>query len=134
MGIPFPKPFTLQIENIEAIAFADNSAFKSKLKHIDVRQEWVQTLRNHSIINPVYVPSEENLADLFTKILDAETFTRLRDRMMFKRSSIRGALSIMVIACDTPKEANAIICLYHQLQQQQQLVWTLIIAALRSDW
>lgn len=88
MGIPFPKPFTLQIDNKAAIAFADNSAFKSKLKHIDVRQEWVQTLRNHSIINPVYVPSEENLADLFTKILDAETFTRLRDRMMFKRSSI----------------------------------------------
>ena len=88
MGIPFPKPFTLQIDNKAAIAFADNSAFKSKLKHIDVRQEWVQTLRNHSIINPVYVPSEENLADIFTKILDAATFIRLRDRMMFRRSSI----------------------------------------------
>ena len=88
MVIPFPKPFTLQIDNKAAIAFADNSAFKSKLKHIDVRQEWVQTLRNHSIINPVYVPSEENLADIFTKILDAATCIRLRDRMMFRRSSI----------------------------------------------
>ena len=72
MGIPFPKPFTLHIDNK-----ADNSAFKSKLKHIDVRQEWVRTLRNHSIIKPVYVPSEDNLADIFTKILDAATFIHL---------------------------------------------------------
>ena len=59
MGIPFPQPFTMQIDNKAAIAFSDNSAFKSKLKHIDVRQKWVQTLRNKSIINTVHVPSEE---------------------------------------------------------------------------
>ena len=88
MGIPFPKPFTMQVDNKAAIAFSDNSAFKSKLKHIDVRQEWVQTLRNKSIVTTKYVRSEDNLADLFTKISTADIFERLRNRMMFKRSSI----------------------------------------------
>jgi hypothetical protein len=88
MGIPFPKPFTMQVDNKAAIAFSDNSAFKSKLKHIDVRQEWVQTLRNKSILTTKYVRSEDNLADLFTKILTADIFEKLRNRMMFKRSSI----------------------------------------------
>ena len=88
MGIPFPQPFTMQIDNKAAIAFSDNSAFKSKLKHIDVRQKWVQTLRNKSIINTVHVPSEENNADMFTKILGVELFTKFRDKIMFKRSSI----------------------------------------------
>jgi hypothetical protein len=88
MGIPFPKPFTMQVDNKAAIAFSDNSAFKSKLKHIDVRQEWVQTLRNKSIVTTKYVRSEDNLADLFTKILTADIFEKLRNRMMFKRSSI----------------------------------------------
>ena len=88
MGIPFPKPFTMNVDNKAAIAFSDNSAFKSKLKHIDVRQEWVQTLRNKSILTTKYVRSEDNLADLFTKILTADIFERLRNRMMFKRSSI----------------------------------------------
>jgi hypothetical protein len=88
MGIPFPKPFTMQVDNKAAIAFSDNSAFESKLTHIDVRQEWVQTLRNKSIITAKYVRSEDNLADLFTKILTADIFEKLRNRMMFKRSSI----------------------------------------------
>ena len=88
MGIPFPKPFTMQVDNKAAIAFSDNSAFKSKLKHIDVRQEWVQTLRNKSIVTTKYVRSEDNLADLFTKILTTDIFEKLRNRMMFKRLSI----------------------------------------------
>ena len=31
---------------------------------------------------PAYVPSEENLADLFTKILPPALFERLRDQLM----------------------------------------------------
>ena len=88
MGIPFPKPMVMQVDNKAAIAFSDNTAFKSKLKHIDVRQEWVQTLRDKSIIQTEHVKSEDNLADLFTKILSTHIFTKLRDRIMIKRSSI----------------------------------------------
>ena len=88
MGIPFPQPMTMQVDNKAAIAFADNTAFKSKLKHIDTRQKWVKTLRNKNILQTQHVPSKENLADIFTKILDADTFEYLRDRMMLRRSSI----------------------------------------------
>lgn len=88
MGIPFPKPLLMQIDNKAALAFSDNSAFKTKLKHIDVRQKWVKTLRNKDIIQTEHVPSTENLADLFTKILDADTFEKLRNRIMHKKSSL----------------------------------------------
>lgn len=88
MGIPFPKPILMQVDNKAAIAFSDNSAFKTKLKHIDVRQEWVKTLRNKNIIQTTHVPSKDNLADLFTKILDADTFESLRDRMMKRRHAL----------------------------------------------
>ena len=88
MGIGFPKPIMMHVDNKAAIAFSDNTAFKTKLKHIDVRQEWVQTLRNKSIIETKHIKSEENLADIFTKILDEATFTRLRDRIMHRRSAL----------------------------------------------
>ena len=78
----------MQVDNKAAIAFSDNSAFKTKLKHIDVRQEWVKTLRNKNIIETTHVPSKDNLADLFTKILDADTFESLRDRMMKRRHAL----------------------------------------------
>ena len=89
MNIDFPKPIIMQVDNNAAIAFSDNSAFKTKLKHIDVRQKWVQTLRDKDIIDTKYVRSEDNLADLFTKILDEHTFTKLRDRIMKRRSALQ---------------------------------------------
>jgi hypothetical protein len=84
MGLPFPMPFDLNMDNAAAQAFAENSTFKSKLKHIDCRQEWVKTLRNKNIMRPVHCPSKDNLADLFTKILPTHDFIRLRDLMMVR--------------------------------------------------
>ena len=86
MGIPFPKPFKLQMDNDAARCFANDSVFKSQLKHIDTRQEWVKLLRDKDICIPVHVPTADNLADIslkFTKILPVEVFKRLRDRLMY---------------------------------------------------
>jgi hypothetical protein len=86
MNIPFPKPFKLHIDNAAAIVFAEHTAFKSKLKHIDTRQEWVKKLRDRGIVTPVKVPTSDNLADLFTKILSVAMFCSMRDRMMIRVS------------------------------------------------
>ena len=52
------------------------------MKHIDVHQSWVEWLRNCELCKLVYVDTKSNLADFYTKILDTETFRRLRDRQM----------------------------------------------------
>ena len=84
----FPLPFALQMDNAAAKIFAEGSAFKTKLKHIDCRQEWVKTLRDRNICVPVHVTSKNNLADLFTKILPVHDFQRLRDRIMYDPKSM----------------------------------------------
>ena len=38
MGIPFPKPFILEMDNEAARIFAEGTCKKSKMKHIDCRQ------------------------------------------------------------------------------------------------
>ena len=81
--IPFPKVIYLQMDNTAAKCFADNSCFKSKLKHIDCRQGWVKTLRDKDILQAVHVHTDDNFADIFTKILSVAVFKRLRDRMLF---------------------------------------------------
>ena len=83
MNIKFPKPFKLQMDNAAAECFANNSCFKSKLRHIDCRQEWVKILRDREICTPVHVDTKDNLADILTKILPVGIFERLRDRLMF---------------------------------------------------
>ena len=83
MGVPFPKPFRLQMDNDAARVFADGSAFKTRMKHMDCRQEWVKMLRDKDICTPVHVPIADNLADIFTRILPRESFTRMRSRLLF---------------------------------------------------
>jgi hypothetical protein len=81
-NIPFPKPIILDMDNTTAKAFMENTCFKSKLKHIDVRQHWVRMLRDKNIVIPRHVNTFDNLADLFTKILDKNTFLRLVHQLM----------------------------------------------------
>jgi hypothetical protein len=83
--LKFPKPIPLQMDNTTAEAFANNSVNRSKLKHIDCRQEWVKMLRDKNILKPVHVDINDNLADIFTKILTPQDFIRLRNQMMMRR-------------------------------------------------
>ena len=87
MGIEFPFPFQLEMDNRAAKIFCQGSALKTKLKHIDCRQHWVKTLRDKRIMDPVWIPTKDNLADLFTKILPLQDFIRLRDQMLRPASS-----------------------------------------------
>ena len=84
MNLDFQRSFKIQIDNAGAECFDKGTAFKSKLKHIDCRQEGVQMLRNRDICTPVHVDSKGNLADLFTKILPAQDFERLRSTIMYE--------------------------------------------------
>ena len=84
-GLEVHLPIILQIDNAACEAFINHTADRTKLKHIDCRQEWVKMIRNKKILLPTHVDSADNLADLFTKILDKGTFERLRDQIMVKR-------------------------------------------------
>ena len=43
----------------------------------------VRCLRDHEIMVPMHVNTLDNLADLFTKVLDRPTFVKLRNMMLF---------------------------------------------------
>ena len=53
------------------------------MKHIDQRQAWVRQLRDAALTKANKVPTNDNLADLFTKVLKGASFTSLRDRFLF---------------------------------------------------
>ena len=85
MGIKFPKPFKLQMDNDAARIFADDTCFNTRMKHIDCKLEWVRILRDKNICTPTRVDTADNLADFLTKILDIEKFVTLRSKLMFER-------------------------------------------------
>ena len=67
LGIPFETPIKIQVDNQTALSFATGTVKKSKLRHIDARQDWVQALRDATLVKlakvhkvktwPIWAPS-----------------------------------------------------------------------------
>ena len=52
MGFGPISPLNIGVDNSTAIAFSEHSNKRSKLRHIDCRQLWVQALRDGNLIVP----------------------------------------------------------------------------------
>ncbi|GJV79246.1 hypothetical protein Tco_1515116 [Tanacetum coccineum] len=65
-------------DNTSAIAISNNPVLHSRTKHIDIRYHFI---RDHILKGDIelhFIPTEYQLADIFTKPLDDPTFTRLK--------------------------------------------------------
>lgn len=55
------------VDNQGAIALAKNPVYHQKSKHIDIKYHFVRSQIEDRSVELVYVPSDENVADMFTK-------------------------------------------------------------------
>ena len=64
-------PINLHIDNQSTIALInlDNSV-NERSKHIEVRYHWIRDAVRKGIISPSHIPSELNISDILTKLLD----------------------------------------------------------------
>ena len=92
LGFPQTLPSTIFEDNQGAIALAEGVKFSRKSKHIDVRFHFIRQQIEVGNIQLKYCPSQEMLADIFTKALPSSTFTLLRNQICGPRSggSVRG--------------------------------------------
>jgi hypothetical protein len=62
-----PSTVTLYADSQSAIALAKNPVHHQRSKHIDIKYHFIRSEIHDKIIDLQYVPSEDNLADIFTK-------------------------------------------------------------------
>ena len=74
--IPVPKKVEIEIDATACEGFINNTGTIGQMKHIDLRQAWVQDLRNRDHLDIVRRDGSSNKADFFTKIIMG---TQLRD-------------------------------------------------------
>ena len=80
---PQPNPTTLFIDNTTAIRMAtDESSCGGRRKHINVKHHFLRDTISTKAIQPEWVETAKQQADIMTKPLDRNTFTRLRDFIM----------------------------------------------------
>jgi hypothetical protein len=64
----------LHQDNTGSIALAKNPVYHSKTKHICIRFHYIRELVNQKLIQLVFVPTENMLADVLTKAVYAPLF------------------------------------------------------------
>jgi hypothetical protein len=85
LGMKFPEPLEVKEDNQAAIAASQNGLGVSrKTRHIGLRYHDLVDQTEGKIIRLEYVPSEDNRADIFTKLLGTQAFQRHRDAIMYK--------------------------------------------------
>ena len=72
---------TLFCDNMSAINISKNPVLHSRTKHIDIRHHFIRELVEDKIVSLEHVATENQLADIFTKALDANQFEELRGKL-----------------------------------------------------
>ena len=82
MGFKQTTPTQVYVDNTAAIAIANNEHSSRRTKHFDLRHRFnAQSIRaGHARVD--HIPTDENLADIFTKSLPEARFSALRRPMV----------------------------------------------------
>ena len=68
IGVKVPLPIVVKVDNIGAIYMSENDGLK-KSRHIDIRYHFIREYVDQGIVKIVFVKSEDNKVDPFTKNL-----------------------------------------------------------------
>ena len=79
LGMQFPKPIKLQMDNTAAITISEKNGATKLTKHFDFAVHRLRDEVEHLRVKPLYVETYYQTADIFTKALDDTTFIRHRD-------------------------------------------------------
>jgi hypothetical protein len=85
---PIHTPLKITIDASAAEGFINNTETVGKMKHIDLRQRWVQIMRNRSDIKFERKPGTENDADFFTKIITGPEHKQAVERLMSSLTTV----------------------------------------------
>ena len=80
MGVTVPSgPLVVHVDNKQVESFCGETCARSKLRGcFDLRDQWVEDLRNINILKVKWVDTKENLADFFTKCFVKKDFLSKR--------------------------------------------------------
>ena len=96
LGVTSLKPVTLHCDNQSAIAIAKNPIFHERTKHIEIDCHFTRDKVLEGLLQLSYLPTHDQLADIFTKILPSPQFHQLLAKlgMSNPHSSLQGGVRI----------------------------------------
>jgi hypothetical protein len=91
LKVQCPVPYLVWCDNQSAISLASNPVFHARTKHIEIDYHFIREKVLNNQISVCYVPSERQVADIFTKSLPVARFDALKSKLMvFPLMSLQG--------------------------------------------
>ena len=78
LGFPQEDPTKIYIDNQSAIALAKNPVYHERSKHIDTRHHFIREHVKNKEVELISCKTNDQIADIFTKLLKGEIFSRLK--------------------------------------------------------
>ena len=76
LNISVPRPIIIDIDANAALGFLNNTGGGGRMKHIDIREAWIQQLRDRDVVTFNKVDGKLIKANFMTKLLDKLEFNK----------------------------------------------------------
>ena len=76
IGVKVKFPIIVRIDNVGAIFMAENVTNSQRTKHVDIRYHFVREFVEDGYIRIIFVRTDDNRADLFTKNVNSGIYRR----------------------------------------------------------
>jgi hypothetical protein len=81
LEVKYTAPIPIHCDNTSAISVSKNPVFHSKTKHIPIKYHFLREQVTNQIVQVHYIPTTEQIADIFTKPLAKTPFEYLRQKL-----------------------------------------------------
>jgi len=80
IGFPI-LPITICSDNQGSLFISSNPVQEKQTKHIDIHYHYIRECIEDNKVSVVFVPGNDNLADMFTKNLDRVKFVKFQEQL-----------------------------------------------------
>ena len=88
MNLEIELPITVHVDNVGAIWLSNNRTTSDRTKHIDIRISFVKEYQEDGKIIIMFVKSEENEADIFTKTTTNTIFQNHQKKLVWDKGKV----------------------------------------------
>jgi hypothetical protein len=81
LEVKYAAPIPIHCDNTSAISVSKNPVFHSKTKHIHIKYHFLREQVTNKVVQVHYIPTTEQIADIFTKPLAKTPFEYLRQKL-----------------------------------------------------
>jgi hypothetical protein len=76
IGLKVQLPMVLEVDNKGVVDLANNWSVGGRTRHISVHVNFLQELKEQGLLHVVWIPTDENSANLFTRNLPGPLFEK----------------------------------------------------------